>query len=95
MSFDPFACLSPQAENTDQDDRDDLEVQSKGVKTDDKRKKQVLGGQACLWSEQTDETNYESIIWPRAAGVADLFWTGNSVGGGYPRSKFLFKRRPL
>lgn len=52
---------------------------------DEEQKSQVLGGQASLWSEQTDETNLESVMWPRAAAVAELFWTGAGPEG-YPRS---------
>lgn len=38
----------------------------------------VLGGQANLWSEQTDETNLEEVVWPRAAAMAEVFWTGKA-----------------
>ncbi|RXK39028.1 hypothetical protein M231_03758 [Tremella mesenterica] len=42
---------------------------------------QVLGeGQTSLWTEQTDETNFESTLWPRAAALVEVFWTG----GPYP-----------
>lgn len=52
-------------------------------------KDRVLGGQACLWAEQTDETNLETVVWPRTAALAELFWTGDKVGGAnYPRGKF-------
>ncbi|ORY26256.1 glycoside hydrolase superfamily [Naematelia encephala] len=51
----------------------------------DEQKKLVLGGQASLWAEQTDETNFEQVLWPRAAAVAELFWTGAGQGS-YPRS---------
>ncbi|OAV99134.1 hypothetical protein PTTG_09171 [Puccinia triticina 1-1 BBBD Race 1] len=39
---------------------------------------QVLGGQALLWSEQTDEQNMDAIIWPRALATAEVYWTGNT-----------------
>jgi hypothetical protein len=35
---------------------------------------------------QTDETNFESVMWPRAAALAEVFWTG-AGDGEYPRSK--------
>ncbi|EFP91266.2 uncharacterized protein PGTG_17123 [Puccinia graminis f. sp. tritici CRL 75-36-700-3] len=53
------------------------------------RHKQVLGGQALLWSEQTDEQNMDGIIWPRALSTAEVYWTGNqharSVSEALPR----------
>ncbi|RSH95335.1 N-acetyl-glucosamine-6-phosphate deacetylase [Saitozyma podzolica] len=52
---------------------------------DEAQKELVIGGQASLWAEQTDETNFETVMWPRAAAVAELFWTGSS-GGRFPRS---------
>lgn len=70
MSFDPYDCAK--------DDKSQAEI-------DVEKAKRVMGGQACLWTEQTDETNLECVVWPRAAAVADLFWTGEKAGGGYPR----------
>ena len=35
----------------------------------------VAGGETTLWSEQSDSANYESLIWPRAAAGAEVFWT--------------------
>jgi len=29
-----------------------------------------------LWSEQSDPANLDSIVWPRAATIAELFWSG-------------------
>jgi hexosaminidase len=48
----------------------------------------VLGGQTSLWCEQTDSTNFENVIWPRAAAAAELWWTGsaNTANGSFPRS---------
>ncbi|ODN91414.1 hexosaminidase [Cryptococcus wingfieldii CBS 7118] len=45
----------------------------------------VLGGQTSLWAEQTDETNLEPTIWPRAAALAEVFWSGPGPDGR-PRS---------
>lgn len=47
----------------------------------DSQRHLVLGGQTSLWAEQTDEQNVESVIWPRAAAAAEVFW----AGGPYPR----------
>ncbi|CAL1713581.1 unnamed protein product [Somion occarium] len=43
--------------------------------TDDEAKL-VLGGQHLLWTEQSGPSNLDSIVWPRAASSAELFWSG-------------------
>lgn len=41
------------------------------------------------WADdQTDETNLESVMWPRAAALAEVFWTGAGEGE-YPRSELI------
>jgi hexosaminidase len=40
----------------------------------------VLGGQQLLWTEQSGPQNLDSIVWPRAAASAEVFWTGASRG---------------
>lgn len=35
-------------------------------------------GQSLLWTEQSDPSNLDPILWPRAAAVAEVFWTGAS-----------------
>lgn len=53
------------------------------------QRKQVFGGQALLWSEQADDQNVESVIWPRALSTAEVYWTGEdrprSVTEALPR----------
>ncbi|TFK70530.1 N-acetylhexosaminidase [Pluteus cervinus] len=36
----------------------------------------VLGGQQLLWTEQSSPSNLDSIVWPRAAASAEVFWSG-------------------
>jgi len=36
----------------------------------------VLGGQQLLWTEQSSPNNVDSIVWPRAAASAEVFWSG-------------------
>ncbi|KAJ7644582.1 glycoside hydrolase family 20 protein [Roridomyces roridus] len=46
----------------------------------------VLGGQQLLWTEQSDANNLDSIVWPRAAASAEIFWTGATLPDGSPLS---------
>jgi len=39
----------------------------------------ILGGEQLLWSEQSGPENLDSIVWPRAAVSAEIFWTGTPV----------------
>ncbi|OBZ65102.1 Beta-hexosaminidase 2 [Grifola frondosa] len=45
----------------------------------------VLGGQMPLWSEQSSPENLDSIVWPRLASGAEVFWTGSTLPDGSPR----------
>ncbi|KZP12522.1 glycoside hydrolase family 20 protein [Athelia psychrophila] len=49
--------------------------------------KLVLGGQHLLWTEQSGPSNLDSIVWPRAASSAELFWSGagGNVSTALPR----------
>ncbi|KAG8770215.1 N-acetyl-glucosamine-6-phosphate deacetylase [Ceratobasidium sp. 428] len=38
----------------------------------------ILGGQSLLWTEQSDPSNLDPQIWPRAAAAAEVFWTGGA-----------------
>ncbi|KAF5315482.1 hypothetical protein D9619_007226 [Psilocybe cf. subviscida] len=44
----------------------------------------VLGGEQLLWSEQAGSENIDSIVWPRAAASAEIFWTGAKLPDGTP-----------
>ena len=46
------------------------------------QKKQILGGEVCLWGEQTDPTNLEQKLWQRAAAAAERLWaSADSLSG--------------
>lgn len=43
----------------------------------DAQAKHVIGAAAPLWSEQVDDAVISSKMWPRAAALAELVWSGN------------------
>ena len=42
-------------------------------------------GQMPIWSEQSSPENLDSIVWPRLAVAAEIFWTGATLPDGSPR----------
>lgn len=46
----------------------------------------MIGGEAHMWSEQTDPTNVDQMVWPRAAAVAEVLWSGSKDEEGRKRS---------
>ena len=42
-------------------------------------KARILGGELCMWSEYTTSEMVDSRIWPRAAAIAERFWSPAST----------------
>nr|BAM42836.1 beta-N-acetylhexosaminidase [Lentinula edodes] len=53
----------------------------------DAQAKLVIGGEHLLWTEQSHASNLDSIVWPRAAASAELFWSGpgGNISEALPR----------
>ena len=54
--------------------------------------KKVIGVTAPLWAEQVDDTVISSKMWPRAAALAELAWSGNRDANGNKRTTEMTQR---
>jgi hexosaminidase len=59
---------------------------------DDAQKALIQGAIAPLWSEQVDDVVISSKMWPRAAALAELVWSGNRDENGKKRTTELTQR---
>lgn len=60
-----------------------------------KYKSQFLGGEAALWSEQTDDQALDDRTWPRLSAFAERLWTDPSTGWRQAEPRMLIHRERL
>ena len=56
------------------------------------QKAHIVGATAPLWSEQVDDTVISGKMWPRAAALAELVWSGNRDEAGHKRTAQMTQR---
>jgi hexosaminidase len=54
--------------------------------------KKVIGAEAPLWSEQVDDAVVTLKLWPRAAALGELVWSGNRDANGNKRTTEMTQR---
>lgn len=45
----------------------------------DQQKRNILGGEACMWTEYVSPETLDGRIWPRMAAIAERFWSPQNV----------------
>ncbi|THC87218.1 hypothetical protein EYZ11_013335 [Aspergillus tanneri] len=58
----------------------------------DAQAKHIIGATAPLWTEQADDVTVSSLLWPRAAALAELVWSGNRDAKGRKRTTEMTQR---
>ena len=47
----------------------------------------VLGGEIHLWTERSDPSNMDQVMWPRASAAGEILWSGRQDLSGQNRSQ--------
>lgn len=70
-------------------------VEQLGLTLNEQFKKQILGSEATLWSEQADGYNVDGRVWPRVAALAERLWSNPKTGWKEAKSRISFQRERL
>ncbi|KAJ2483267.1 Glucosamine-6-phosphate isomerase (Glucosamine-6-phosphate deaminase) (GNPDA) (GlcN6P deaminase) [Coemansia sp. RSA 2131] len=54
--------------------------------TDPEQQKLIVGAEVALWSEQSDTVTLDNYLWPRAAAMAEVAWSGKTDSTGHVRT---------
>ena len=52
---------------------------TEGFGMTESQKKLVLGGEGAMWSEQVDNANFDSRVFPRTLAIAERLWSASTV----------------
>ena len=58
----------------------------------------ILGGEACMWSEQVAGEAIEAKLWPRGAALGERLWSDLSTGGFssfFRNKRFILYEMPV
>nr|XP_022911133.1 chitooligosaccharidolytic beta-N-acetylglucosaminidase-like isoform X1 [Onthophagus taurus] len=55
----------------------------------------ILGSEVTVWTEKIDDSYLDSRIWPRAAAMAEIFWSEPDETSSKVKQRFLYHRERL
>ncbi|XP_065222103.1 chitooligosaccharidolytic beta-N-acetylglucosaminidase [Planococcus citri] len=57
--------------------------------------RQILGAEATLWSEQSDDSTLDNRLWPRASALAERLWTNPTSDWRSAEARILTQRQRM
>ncbi len=68
-------------------------LEKRHVVLSESKKKQVLGGEVAMWSEQVDSATLEAKVFPRASALAERLWSNPEAGSWYKAQQRMLQHR--